>query len=114
MQFTEVPEVNGAFIVTTPRYHDGRGFFQEHYNAKKYEGKVKACEQVSFCMHICFTFTPCLRSAKSQKHVIRGLHCAQYGKLVQCVQGCIIDYFVDLRPESPTYMKWAAGIILLF
>jgi dTDP-4-dehydrorhamnose 3,5-epimerase-like enzyme len=54
LQFTEIPEVEGAFVITPPRYHDQRGYFQEHFNAIKYEGKVKGCQQVSLCM---FTIT---------------------------------------------------------
>ena len=94
MLFTDLPEVNGAFTVIPQRYQDNRGFFQEGYNSDKYEGKIKACSQLSF--------------SKSKKNVIRGMHCAQYGKLVQCLQGSVIDYMVDLRPESSTYLKWTS------
>lgn len=29
-------------------------------------------------------------------------------KLVSIISGCGIDYIVDLRPDSPTYLKWEA------
>jgi dTDP-4-dehydrorhamnose 3,5-epimerase-like enzyme len=34
------------------------------------------------------------------------MHCSQYGKLVQCVRGSVTDFMVDLREESPTFLKW--------
>ena len=92
--FIDIKEVQGAFIINPKRYQDKRGYFQEHFNSLTYKDKIQCCEQISF--------------SKSHKNVVRGLHCAQYGKLVQCVQGSIIDYMVDLREESPTYLKWAA------
>ena len=94
MLFSDIEEVQGAFIVLPKRYNDHRGYFQEHFNSETYKDKVKSCQQVSF--------------SKSNKNVIRGLHCSQYGKLVQCLQGSIVDHVVDLRPDSPTYLKWAA------
>jgi len=45
-------------------------------------------------------------SFSNGKGVLRGLHCSPYGKLVQCVAGSIVDYFVDLREDSPTYLSW--------
>lgn len=94
MLFVDIDEVQGAFIIVPKRYHDKRGYFQEHFNSATYSDIVKSCEQINF--------------SKSRKNVIRGMHCAQYGKLVQCVQGSVIDFMVDLREESPTYLKWAA------
>jgi len=45
----------------------------------------------------------------SKKNVIRGLHCARYGKLVQCIRGHLLDVFVDLREDSPTFLKLEGG-----
>ena len=42
------------------------------------------------------------------KHVLRGIHVSPYAKLITCVSGAIYDVVVDLRPESSTYLKWAA------
>ena len=41
----------------------------------------------------------------SYKNVFRGIHQATFAKLVSCVSGSIIDFCVDLRPSSPTYLK---------
>eukprot|EP01127_Copromyxa_protea_P020208 TRINITY_DN6719_c0_g1_i1.p1 TRINITY_DN6719_c0_g1~~TRINITY_DN6719_c0_g1_i1.p1 ORF type:complete len:188 (+),score=25.57 TRINITY_DN6719_c0_g1_i1:13-576(+) len=88
-----IEQVEGAYIFTPPQYTDQRGFFQEHFNSVKYAGKVSEVKQISL--------------SESHANVIRGIHCSQYGKLVQCIKGRIFDVVVDLRSESPTFMKWA-------
>eukprot|EP01123_Difflugia_compressa_P000726 TRINITY_DN10844_c0_g1_i1.p1 TRINITY_DN10844_c0_g1~~TRINITY_DN10844_c0_g1_i1.p1 ORF type:complete len:188 (+),score=47.89 TRINITY_DN10844_c0_g1_i1:56-619(+) len=94
IKFEPITAVQGAYIAYPPRYNDERGFFQEKYNDKKYGEVVKQCQQTSF--------------SYSHKNVIRGLHCSKYGKLVQCIRGKLVDVFIDLRRDSPTYLKWAA------
>ena len=94
MEFTDIIDVEGSFTTNPQRYEDHRGFFQEHYNCSKYRGRVKVCQQISYSL--------------SNKNVLRGIHTAPYGKLVQCVRGKIIDYVIDMRPSSPTYKKWKA------
>ncbi len=45
----------------------------------------------------------------SYKGVIRAIHfqrIKQQAKLVRCVHGKIYDVIVDLRKDSPTFMKW--------
>lgn len=43
---------------------------------------------------------------------LRGMHYQKppYGqaKLVSCVNGRVLDVIADLRPDSPTYLRWAA------
>ena len=47
--------------------------------------------------------------AESKYNVLRGLHGDnQTWKLVSCVYGEIYEVIVDMRPESPTYLKWDA------
>ncbi|KAA6224584.1 MULTISPECIES: dTDP-4-dehydrorhamnose 3,5-epimerase family protein [unclassified Campylobacter] len=48
----------------------------------------------------------------SCKNVLRGIHGdSKSYKLVSCVYGEIIQVVVDLRKESPTYLKWEKFII---
>ena len=45
----------------------------------------------------------------SHKNVIRGLHYqwdSPMGKLIRVVRGAAIDYFVDIRKNSPTYGQY--------
>lgn len=47
--------------------------------------------------------------AESKFNVLRGLHGDnKTWKLVSCPFGEIYEVVVDMRPESPTYMKWDA------
>jgi len=87
-----IDEVQGAFIVVADRFHDERGYFQEHFNDERYQKVAKQCKQVSF--------------SHSKRNVIRGLHCSKYGKLVQCLRGKLLDVMVDLREDSPTFLNW--------
>ena len=86
--------VEGCLRIDGDRYHDNRGFFQELHNETKLPDEAKACKQISV--------------SHSKKNVWRGLHTARYAKLVSCVQGKVLDFCVDLREESPTYLQWAS------
>ena len=47
--------------------------------------------------------------SRSSRGVIRGLHIrGGHGeaKLVRCSYGAVFDVVVDLRPTSPTYLRW--------
>lgn len=47
--------------------------------------------------------------AESKYNVLRGLHGDnKTWKLVSCAFGEIYEVVVDMRPESPTYLKWDA------
>jgi dTDP-4-dehydrorhamnose 3,5-epimerase len=52
----------------------------------------------------------CNVSLSIEVGTIRGIHYQrpphQEGKLVRCTQGGIFDVVVDLRKDSPTYLKW--------
>lgn len=47
--------------------------------------------------------------AESRKNVLRGLHGDnKTWKLISCIYGEIFEVVADMRPESPTYLKWDA------
>jgi len=93
---TEIP---GVLILEPKVFKDGRGFFMETYQKQKYEaaGIITSFVQdnVSF----------------SQKNTFRGLH-YQYphgqAKLVQTLQGSVLDVAVDIRRGSPSFGKWVS------
>jgi dTDP-4-dehydrorhamnose 3,5-epimerase len=76
-------------------FEDDRGFFKETWSDPKYAalGLDMRFAQDS--------------SSRSARNVIRGLHYDfRMAKLVQCLRGRIWDVIVDLRRESPTYLRW--------
>jgi dTDP-4-dehydrorhamnose 3,5-epimerase len=95
---TEIP---GAYIVDIEKRTDSRGFFARTW-----------CER-EFAEH---GLNPRLSQANlSYNHwqgTLRGMHYQapphQEAKLVRCARGAIYDAIIDLRPESPTYMRWTA------
>jgi dTDP-4-dehydrorhamnose 3,5-epimerase len=54
----------------------------------------------------------CNISYNARRGTLRGLHyqAAPHAqpKLVRCTAGAVLDVIVDLRPESPTFTRWAA------
>jgi dTDP-4-dehydrorhamnose 3,5-epimerase len=93
-QITPLVEIEGAFILTTEKFEDKRGSFQECFNIKHHNSLLPEVKQVSF--------------SRSHKNTLRGIHCSSYSKLVQCVSGRVIDYCIDLRENSPTFKKWGS------
>lgn len=90
-------EVADCFVLEGDRYFDDRGFFTELFNetkCKDIDEKLKACKQVSLSC--------------SKANVLRGIHTSQYSKLVACLSGRLIDYVIDLREGSETYLKWVS------
>lgn len=90
-------EVADCFVVEGVRYHDDRGLFTELFNetkSKDISEKLGACKQVSL--------------SRSNANVLRGIHTSQYSKLVSCMNGRLIDFVIDLREGSSTYLKWVS------
>jgi len=85
-------EIEGCYVIESKRWPDARGFFQEMYTANGHG--VDPARQVSW--------------SSSRRGVVRGIHQSPYYKLCTCVSGRLWEVAVDLRPESPTYMKVAS------
>ncbi len=91
------PEV----LVFTPNiYHDDRGLFFESYNQIiSNELKVEFIQE---------------NHSVSKRNVIRGLHYQwdkPNGKLCRVVRGTVIDYFVDIRKDSPSFGKYDSLVL---
>lgn len=88
-----------GFVVELEKIEDERGFFAEGW-----KDEVAAKHGI----HVRFNRTNISYNRKAG--TLRGLHsqAAPYGeaKLVRCIQGAIFDVMVDIRPDSPTYLKW--------
>jgi dTDP-4-dehydrorhamnose 3,5-epimerase len=100
MIFTETP-LKGAFLIDLERREDDRGFFARAFCQREFE--AHGLEPVIAQANIGFN---------RRRGTIRGMHFqyppAAETKLVRCVRGAIIDVIVDLRPESPTYLRHVA------
>ena len=97
MRFTET-RLEGAFIIDVERREDERGFFARTFCAREFgEHGLNA------------TFVQCHTSYNRTRGTLRGMHYqaspAAESKLVRCTSGAIYDVIVDLRIDSPTYLK---------
>lgn len=88
-------------VVIKPRvFSDARGFFFETYNEERYReaGITQQFVQDNI--------------SKSSYGVVRGLHFQKspysQAKLVQVIEGAVLDVAVDLRSDSATYGQWHA------
>jgi dTDP-4-dehydrorhamnose 3,5-epimerase len=92
----------GAFIIEPECLHDDRGFFARLWSADAFatRGLVARFDHVSV-------------SFNHRKGTLRGMHyqTAPFAetKLVRCTRGAIHDVALDLRSDSPTYLKWIAA-----
>ena len=90
--------IDGVYIIEPRVFGDSRGWFYESYSAKAFAE-----------IGIDTVFVQDNRSYSAKKGTLRGLHCqkapAAQAKLVSCTRGEIIDVAVDIRKDSPTYMK---------
>jgi dTDP-4-dehydrorhamnose 3,5-epimerase len=98
MIFNELT-LKGAFIITPEPFTDNRGFFLRSFCTKEFIQK----DLVS-------TFLQINHSGTKDVGSIRGMH-FQYPpyaevKVVKCIKGAIFDVIIDLRKNSPTFLKW--------
>ncbi|MFN2460807.1 MAG: dTDP-4-dehydrorhamnose 3,5-epimerase [Candidatus Velthaea sp.] len=82
-------------------FEDDRGYFKETWSKPKYsEAGLAVTEWAQDS------------TSRSSRNVIRGLHYDfRMAKLVQCVHGRIFDAIVDVRRDSPTYLRWQGFIL---
>lgn len=88
-----------AFIIEPERIEDDRGFFARAWCKKEFEahGLNPSLVQINL-------------SFSKKRGTLRGIHYQavphEEAKLFRCIWGAIYDVIIDLRPESPTYLKW--------
>jgi dTDP-4-dehydrorhamnose 3,5-epimerase len=98
MRFVASPITGGWVIDPSPRA-DERGRFMRAWCARE------------FAAHG-IDFRPVQANLGFSVHrgTVRGLHYqvapAPEAKLVRCTRGAIFDVLVDLRPSSPTHLRW--------
>lgn len=98
MIFGQTP-IHGAYVVEIERNADDRGFFARTF-----------CTDEFAAAGLTSTFLQFSVSYNVKVGTLRGMHYQvdPHGevKLVRCTAGEVFDAIVDLRPKSPSYLKW--------
>jgi dTDP-4-dehydrorhamnose 3,5-epimerase len=90
--------IHQACLARIERHTDERGFFARTFCAREFgdAGLPTAAVQSSV-------------SFNTRRGTVRGMHFqwppSQEGKLVRCLRGSVFEVLLDLRPDSPTYLR---------
>ena len=98
MKFEET-SIPGAFLIHPEPFEDERGVFRRAFCVEEFSAAG---------------ITPVIAQSNISENrfrsTLRGFHYQLpphgEGKTLTCLKGSIHDIIVDVRPESPTYMKW--------
>jgi len=97
MTFSETP-LPGAFLVTPEPFVDDRGLFARTF-----------CKNEFAQIHHTKEFVQFNHSRTNRKGTIRGMHyqLPPYSeiKLIRCIAGSAWDVIIDIRKDSPTFLK---------
>ena len=103
MIFAET-SLKGAYVVEAEPRNDERGFFARTWCQKEFKEHGLNPRLVQ-----------CNISFNHKKGTWRGMHyqVAPYeeAKLVRCTMGTVCDVVVDLRPDSPTFGRYATAML---
>lgn len=93
--------IKGLFTLKAKALHDERGFFARTFCKKELAETGFNKDFVQFN-----------HSFNKKAGTLRGMHFQKppYAetKLIRCVQGAVYDVAVDIRKDSPTFLKWFA------
>ncbi len=96
--------LEGCYILIPKIYEDNRGYFFESFHHRKLNELLKS--NIQFVQD---------NQAMSNYGTIRGLHFQkppyQQAKLVSVIHGSVLDVVVDLREESPSYLKFISVLL---
>jgi len=100
MTFEPLP-VAGAYLIEIEPLRDERGLFARTF-----------CER-EFARHgIGVRFVQSNLSVTRRRGMLRGMHLQarphEEAKLIRCVRGRAYDVMLDLRPASPSFLRWHA------
>lgn len=94
-------KIGGVWLIEAEPIADARGVFQRHYCHREFsqQGIDSGILQTNI-------------SENYHKHTLRGFHYQakpfEESKTLTCLRGAIYDIVVDLRPGSPTFLRWAS------
>jgi dTDP-4-dehydrorhamnose 3,5-epimerase len=96
--------VTGAWLVTPEQRGDERGFFARTWCTREFAEHGMSAQFVQASV-----------SFNEIAGTLRGMHYQAEPfvetKLVRCTAGAIYDVVLDLRPASPSYMKWQGEVL---
>lgn len=94
-------ELEGVWRIGTERQGDERGSFGRIFCRDEFAGHGLAAE-----------FVQASSSITAKAGTIRAMHYQtaphEEAKLVRCLRGAVHDVVADLRPGSPSFMRWQA------
>lgn len=103
MIFTEAT-LKGAFLLALERQQDERGFFARAW-----------CEREAAAHGLNPRVAQCNISFNLRAGTIRGFHYQapphEEARLVRCTMGAVHDVIVDLRPDSPTFLRHSEVVL---
>lgn len=98
LQLTAAP-VAGSFLVDSVLHRDNRGFFGRAWCLREFADAG-----------IHFIPVQANIGSSPKRGTLRGMHFqippAPEAKLVRCTRGSLFDVLIDMRPDSPTYLRW--------
>jgi dTDP-4-dehydrorhamnose 3,5-epimerase len=90
--------VHRAVLVRIERNADERGFFARTFCTQEFGEAGLPTEAVQASV-----------SFNARRGTVRGMHFqwppSRESKLVRCLRGSLLDVLLDLRPDSPTYLR---------
>lgn len=99
MRFSET-DVAGAYIIDIEPFSDDRGSFSRIFCRDEFQEHGLEPRIVQSNL-----------SVNHHAGTLRGMHYQaapmEETKLVRCIRGALFDVVVDLRPDSPTFRRWA-------
>lgn len=92
-------KIDGVYLLKQEKFVDERGSFARQF-----------CKNELKKYGIDFDIKQCNVSENYKKGVLRGMHYQKEPypetKIVSCFRGTVYDVVLDLRKDSPTYLKW--------
>jgi dTDP-4-dehydrorhamnose 3,5-epimerase len=91
-------QIADVFLIEPQSHSDERGLFRRHY-----------CEKELKENGIYFTVKQGNISENAKKQTIRGFHYqeapSKESKIISCISGSVFNVIIDLRKNSPTFLK---------
>jgi dTDP-4-dehydrorhamnose 3,5-epimerase len=92
-------KLNGTYVIETNPFEDSRGMFARFFCQKEMAELLEGKQIVNANF-----------SKNYKKGAVRGLHYQKSihaeMKMPRCIKGRILDIFVDVRKDSPTFLQW--------